>query len=434
MPAATRSIPYCLTAGQMQSWSDGNPLAPVMPLSGPNELGFLAGPFVTGGGEWVVLQDLFGSHEPSLIPSGDHCFTSYTGDAVDASGAAIPYPPLHMHHIHLARVAPQGTDPPGGYCALQQHWMETHGDYRLHPAGIPGLPDGYSISPPNGTCRPLGHGAQLRIYAEVNDVRPANESSPVQWWLRIRLGLAPPSHQAVGKLVLWFPFDDFSIGRIACYNAGADERLTWWTMRVPSRLRLVGQPWLHTHRSRYAGLLVLRNGPSDPWLLAPELKDTLACARGGWCSTATRLRSYLELKARKLPACEGRSVLFCRDEPHAPSSVMAPTSGGAMLRVARQGRLVCRGGDEGTLEEGDTLTVLAFSRPLYDVDTDPFPMHTLVFSHAELLAGANATSADVSIAVYMHPLPDSNDEYGVWHLATGQVNWPGLRPPPVSSC
>jgi len=174
-----------------------------------------------------------------------------------------------------------------------------------------------------------------------------------------------------------------------------------------------GTPWLHTHRSRYVGLLLLRNGPANPWLLAPELADTVACARGASCSSAARLRSYLELRAQRLPTCGGRSVLFCHDDPHAPSLVTATTAGGASLRVVRQGRLACRACNEGTLEEGDALTLLAFSGPFQNADTDTYPMHTLVFTHAELLpgatpqvTGANVTGIgwDVSRVVDVHPL------------------------------
>ena len=51
----------------------------------------------------------------------------YHGEAVNAFGVPIAYPPLHMHHIRIGRSFP-------GEFTL--HWFETHGDYGVGPSGV----------------------------------------------------------------------------------------------------------------------------------------------------------------------------------------------------------------------------------------------------------------------------------------------------------
>lgn len=229
------------------------------------------------------------------------------------------------------------------------------------------------------------------------------------------------------------------------YDVGSDERLTWWTMRVQTRLRLVGTPWVHSHRARYAGLLVLRNGPRTPWQLSPLVVDSASCVhrRVPECLSVGALRAHLESKARALPSPGRRSVLLCADEPTAANWELARTAGGATIHADRQGEAHCLSGEE--LEEGDTLTVFAFTRPNYNGGLDSFPQHTLLFSHAELppypgdpsdTTSSNGTWAsssggawDPAKAVFVAPQPSNGDEYGVWHLETGHLEHPTLLPP-----
>lgn len=164
--AAGRTIPYCPSAGApIVNWcGNAENRATVTPLAGPNEIGYLAGPFSTAGGDWVSIADLFNPKEASFFPAGLDRITTFTGDAVDASGVAVPHPPLHMHHIHVARVPIAGMG--AGPFEVQQHWLETHGDYRLYQPGGD-VPPGYTTAPPPGTCRTIGPGAVLRLFGEV---------------------------------------------------------------------------------------------------------------------------------------------------------------------------------------------------------------------------------------------------------------------------
>jgi len=199
-------IPFCkYEDSPARSWCANPQHARVTPLTGPNEVGYLAGPFNTSGQQWISVADVFNSEEPSILPPEIDRITSYTGDAVDAAGVAVPYPPLHMHHIHIIRF-PRGHR--GGFPAavdkfdVQQHWLETHGDYRLTPPGGAIAP-GYTIAMPPGTCRVMGQGAELRLFAEVNDVRPREETAPITFWLRIRMQIADQPCRPIGRVVFW---------------------------------------------------------------------------------------------------------------------------------------------------------------------------------------------------------------------------------------
>jgi hypothetical protein len=437
--AAGRTIAYCPSTGApITSWcGNSEHRATVTPLTGPDEIGYLAGPFSTAGGDWISVADLFNPREDSFLSPGLDRITSFTGDAVDASGVAVPHPPLHMHHIHLARVPIDGLG--SSLFEVQQHWLETHGDYQLYPPGS-GVPPGYTTASPAGTCRSLGPSAVLRLFGEVNDIRPVNETTRIEWWMRIRLGLSPTPCRPISKIIFWFPIDDFTLrSRILAYDVGKDERLTWWTMRIPTRLRLAGNPWVHSHRSRYSGLLMLRNGPRTPWELAPTLPAD--CSRRGFpeCSSLDALRSHMTRQALQLPP--GRGSLYCIDSLRANTTAFASTPGGATIQIDLPGHIDCPSGRDSELQQGDTITVFAFTRAVYLPDMDPFQQHTLVLSHAELppfeyetaprVGESNETRWDRSLAVFAHPRPENKDQYGVWHLADGTVDQRIVLEPPV---
>lgn len=151
--------------------------------------GFVMGPFATQPGEWVsayVTEEMVGI----ALSSVEHVI-EFTGDGVDASGNALPFPPLHVHHIHILR----GRPPPAH--GLQQHWMETHGDYALDPVR------GYATPTPPGYCRVRGS-EPLSVWAQLVDVRSHSLSArPLQWWLRIRFVLSPVACRPISKLLIW---------------------------------------------------------------------------------------------------------------------------------------------------------------------------------------------------------------------------------------
>ena len=81
----------------------------------PRTRGMVAGPFYTRPGEWISSIVDF-----DLLGEGDRV-TGYVGDAVDGTGRSLPYPPLHMHHIHVVENIVEG----GGQRLIQCACMHT---------------------------------------------------------------------------------------------------------------------------------------------------------------------------------------------------------------------------------------------------------------------------------------------------------------------
>ena len=85
---------------------------PIKVHTTPTERILLAGPFKCWPGSWVATILLVPEFERQAKVIG------FTGDAVDEKQQPLPFPPLHMHHIHVA----------GGEYT---HLWETHGDYNI---------------------------------------------------------------------------------------------------------------------------------------------------------------------------------------------------------------------------------------------------------------------------------------------------------------
>lgn len=114
----------------------------------------LVGPLVTRPGLWHSI----GVDYSAIVHAGD-AIVAVTSDAVDAtSGKPIPYPPLHLHHIHIS----MGTS---------VHWHETHGDYLLEH-------DGYHRHMPAGFCERTDSADMPRfLTTQINDVRYTVDSA-----------------------------------------------------------------------------------------------------------------------------------------------------------------------------------------------------------------------------------------------------------------
>ena len=82
-------------------------------------------------GSWHMVDNLVVPHD--LLISGEH-IDAYVGHAVDQLGAAIAFPPLHMHHIHIQaykKAAMFETNPDFETLAendpdLNVHFLQTH--------------------------------------------------------------------------------------------------------------------------------------------------------------------------------------------------------------------------------------------------------------------------------------------------------------------
>ena len=164
----------------------------------------LVGPFYSAPGEW---HSIVARYDELLQPSDR--VIGVTSDAVDAStGHAVPYPPLHLHHIHIQR-------------SPAAHWYETHGDYDLISPK-----DGYYRSLPDGYCDYNEESATRIVTTQINDVRyqadaamsfnvhatssASNRSKgpTLKWYLRLVLRLHGSNMQSrckpVTKYIFWY--------------------------------------------------------------------------------------------------------------------------------------------------------------------------------------------------------------------------------------
>ena len=370
----------------------------------------LVGPFRSRVQEWHSI-----TITAPLLHRGDR-IVRFTGGAVHAHDAAttIGYPPLHVHHLHV-------------HHGHESHFFESHGDYLPASAAQPPV---YSLaSPPARTCIVQDDDAPMELDAQINDVRFStgtamagevhaggeSESAtaaraftsldtlrkaaqPIAWYLRIVFDLEQPEESGrrdrritgqaaavlpplplpctpVYKLLLFYPLDDHALADpLMRFDAGNRETLFTWTLTLPMAGRLAPPAWLHAHRARYGGYLLLRGAPTLADLLGLQhgssshgaldrLRDSLPPSN----RTATVRAILIERAAR-----DGR--LLCYDDPAEATFIALSGSEGDGLggHFDRQGRIVC---EPFAFSEGEVLTAVYLSRPVWAKDLLRFPQH-----------------------------------------------------------
>ena len=358
----------------------------------PDMRGLIAGPYQMLPGQFVSMFIDF-SH---LFRTGDQII-EYTGDAVDVTGAPVGYPPLHVHHLHLSR------DWPG--IVTTPHWMESHGDYAHGTEGfMPGmkLPEGY--------CDRLAPADGMHIDGQLNDVRfthgmsmsadesagsPARPSaSLLTWYIRVVLKLTSKPCIATSKLILWHPQKEAVRNeKLSRFVVNNRPHIRWWSYSLSRDGELVLPAWVHSHRGRYGGALVVRNNHSL-WSLAQLparcLEDPADSAGasadaagsrgpnapgGGECAALFDLSRMLK---RLKGNAEAADDLICYDLREQPTflfvnqSTAPPGYGGFH---DRGGELHCRAA---TFRAGDKWTVFYANEPVFHSHMKTFMQHLLV--------------------------------------------------------
>lgn len=338
--------------------------------------GVFLGPFTHNVGTWTSINlDL----NDYLAP--EDRITQFTGDGVDDKGQPIPYPPLHMHHLHVTH--PQTN-----------HWFETHGDYELKP----GL--GYTTDVPDGYCIGASHlsnpGAEFKYQALYNDVRfqdsvgmasginlgPSEQSGnssqvggdrqPYHWYARILFRLKPKLEPCikVNKMVLFYPMSKESLKDLyQRYPVGNQPAVQYWSMAPTQSGRWIpGAAWQHSHRARYGGLILVKG------------KHTLASLTGIGRSCLASKRCPVQSEVRQaILNSAGRNVI-CSNDPDVPwweeKQFPAQGYGG---NYSRQGRFSCEPNFQ--LVKGEPLTVFSFDTPMWAGQVKEFPQHTMIFGY-----------------------------------------------------
>jgi len=238
----------CAHYEEMPYWRECHLAAPVKVLDESTTRGVIIGPMHSLPGQWHSI--VYNLDECGILRDGDQII-EYRGDAVDELGSVplhhcicitstcaiiytahkscrhkqVPYPPLHLHHIHVHHEDRSGTH--------STHWFETHGDYDLTDHGYSRrIPEGYAV---------VFRGGKVRVEAQVNDVRHqvdlamsadtsqrttsfprstagASRGSFVEWSLRIEFRLAAQevARRPIIKLSLWHPITTLQWKTLYC--------------------------------------------------------------------------------------------------------------------------------------------------------------------------------------------------------------------------
>lgn len=289
----------------------------------------------------------------------------------------VPYPPLHMHHIHVVREIP--------------HWFETHGDFNMDPTL------GYVSLIPKDSC--VQHdGSTVQVQAQVNDVRFAAGTSMVakkhkdaaaanaaadelvelrkdhgsyNWFLRIRFELAAAHEHCtvVSKFILMYPPDLMSTQDLLNrYNVGNSSKAYSWTVEMDVPGGTFHPPaWMHSHRARHAGYVLLRGEHTLHSLVSAEC----ILGRNG-CNTVAGIRKAL-LETDEEILCAD-NYLVDTDSIYIPDKHMGD---GMTGNYDRQGNVKCKSFN---FDRGDMMTVLSFAIPRWADEMGVFPQHSMLFA------------------------------------------------------
>ena len=104
---------------------------------------------------------------------------------------------------------------------------------------------------------------------QVNDVRSGGER--ITWWLHLGFELASGECRAVSKYWLRHPASVVNLADpLARYDAPNKPAWTWWSGTMPHTGTML-RPWVHAHRARYGGVLLLATAAEDLHLTCDEV-------------------------------------------------------------------------------------------------------------------------------------------------------------------
>jgi hypothetical protein len=343
----------------------------------------LVGPFELAPDLWVGVEAL-------LQPPSDAGIDAFLGDGVLAApGAtpnvteAVPSDTLHVHHMHVKELDD-----------VSSHRFETHGDYYdVRGAGYerpfrgadacnvrPRLPVRPTPATPRGFSARSGllglvlgdRSVDARGYLHLGALLNSEGGARVPpFYVRVAFGLRPLARcRRADKLLLFHAM--LGGARADPYWRYAVESpravAFWWRGRFPASGRVV-DAWRHSHRSRDAGLLLLRGHR------APNASD--------WAP----------------PAAAGASLPAWAADPRDDAAWARQLRERVAARAAAEGALLLASGPaeqfdgaqslrEFDVRAGERYTVLA----LHAAGAAPFRAHSLVFLRlfpADAPAGAS---------------------------------------------
>ena len=237
-----------------------------------------------------------------------------------------------------------------------------------------------------------------------------------------------PSCQLANKLILWHPVDAIvRKEKLVRFSVGAVPAVRWWTGVLPRAGSILPEAWVHSHRGRYGGVLVV-SGRHSLWSLAGVPRECLerletfehlptpargrrasdalshpdckAAANMSWAGlSAASLRSHL------LGRAEASGSLICHDLPEVPVYLRLPAAAdGSGGYHDRAGQFQCATGRRFTA--GEAWSVFYFSTPNFNPRMTSYLQHLLV-----MLRYVPAEAPPTSIVDEVFPAA-----FGMWDL------------------
>ena len=269
------------------------------------------GPITSVGGDWIGLLAF-----PMVPPGG---IVGYVQDAVYGDlRSVVPYPPLHLHHIHTNRFG----DP-------SVHRFETHGDYYNIQN------NGYAIELPDGTCHHNTYAIPPRV---GNSDAPQHEpidhlftnalinadtglEGNMTWYLRIGFKIRKDATkcQHVDKLMI-MPFGEARPPSEPLLRFHVSDPVTtvyWWQGRFASAGKVVAV-YRHSHRARDGGVLMYR-GFVDPSMLKTPISTenaTLDAVEAALAPLLPSIKSDLRVASQSAGGFDVYGKLLFDDTMH----------------------------------------------------------------------------------------------------------------------
>ena len=424
-----------------KEWVDG--VAPVYVCASNNTRTALIGPFTTRVQEWHTIHVYL-----SMLSPGDRII-KYTGDTVRATDPSIPigYPPLHMHHVHLyANHLPHWfethgdylldahgyslSSPPVGSCVVVQEKAPTKVFAQVNDVRF-----STSTAMATSVSRSATGGEQTEYErASLDALR--SKGLPYRWYFRIQFVLEPertnssssfagpppdassvtaasasapvagaatagaerPSAQSavaattegchpVRKIVLMYPVDEHaSRDHLARFDCGSRQALFTYSIELPCSGTVVPPGWMHTHRARHGGYVLLRGEHTLFSLFAgaSNVSSDVGNRTAAHAAYAAFVTSFAVTPASERVVRLRRAVLelagrrlLCHDDEHVPTSVVLSENGdGLGGHFDRQGSIACA---PFHFRAGEKVTAFSFVSPNWAKDLKVFPQHTMLF-------------------------------------------------------
>jgi hypothetical protein len=231
----------------------------------------------TGGYDWwqFAWSNLFDMNAILRQHPRGVYFTNTFSGVVDETGKTVPYPPIHIHHVHFTpgefppqTVSPRSCLESNLACGRRgQLVAEHHGDYQCLDAegGVDCLLEDLPASYGKLVKTPL------LILGELNDVRPAG-SPEMRWWYLAAVRYVPKEAAHMRALSIHAICNAFSLSPAFTLPAPTDEATwTWFVGQMPKSGALV-RAKIHSHMTIFKEMFLFAATPDQLGLSSSRFK------------------------------------------------------------------------------------------------------------------------------------------------------------------